>query len=153
MIHQQFYTLAFLLSGLLSSALTLTLRTANSSRRLTVSMNMWGVQKLGQSIIGAVTHQAQEIDSATFFKRIPVGSGTDDRGVGEDDSSKIFLEKCDTAFRRKDLLVALQTQVPNIAKLSKISDASLREGLLPQAISTNFYAAKLQAAGLLKDWN
>jgi hypothetical protein len=122
---------------------------------------MWGVQKLGQSVIGTgtVTTPAEEQESATsIFKRIPVGSGNDYRetfGKLEESNKWETLSTIDKSFQQKTLLMSLEgSSMGTVEKLERIRLASSLDNLLPSSFSSEtLKRSNVRAGGLLKDWD
>jgi hypothetical protein len=116
-------------------------------------------QKLGQTVIGiTVPPVIQDPDTASVFKRPPVGSGSDDRVTktkNEDTEKWPILSKIDKSFQQKTLLMGLEGSSWGIQeKYDRVLLASSLENLLPSSFSNEVITtSRLNAAGLLKDWD
>lgn len=129
-------------------------------------MNAWGVQKLGKSVLDnvVVTVEPQVEEPLSRFKKIPVGSGADERKrilhkkdqTNYDEEKYALLSKIDKSFMQKNLLMGLQGNYWGEAeKLNRINLASSTGNLLPASLnSASITVSNIQAGGLFEDdWN
>lgn len=125
-------------------------------------MTAWGVQKLGKSILdnSVVTVEHQEEDTTTRFKKIPVGSGADERKsilhkkdqivYGEEKNA--LLSKIDKSFMQKNLLMGLQGDHWGDAEKMARINLGVAENLLPASLnSAGITTSNIQAGGLFED--
>ena len=141
-------------------SLSASFRMSSTSRFTSIQMSMWGVQKLGQSVIGTgtVTSPIGEQEStSSVFKRIPIGSGNDYRdNLGKVEELKKWstLSKIDQNFQQKALLMGLESNSWGVnEKLERIRLASTVESILPSSVaSRSFQASNMRAGGLLSEW-
>lgn len=131
------------------------------TRKYSLSMSTWGVQKLGQSVIGTgtISTPTEEQESTTsIFKRIPVGSGNDYResnGKKEEALKWETLSTIDKSFQQKTLLMGLESvSMGSTEKIERIRLASTVESLLPSSFATEtLKTSNIRAGGLMKDWD
>jgi len=123
-------------------------------------MTTRGIQKLGQSVIGTtVPPSIQGPDStSSVFKRVPIGSGCDDRKVLSPSDEEIkwaSLSKIDKFFQQKTLLMGLESSAWGTAeKIERVRNAAFYESLLPTSLSTEVIrSSNFKSGGLLKDWD
>lgn len=132
------------------------------SSRSIPSMNMWGTQKLGQSVIGTTTTTAPSTGVGSMFRRAPVGSGTDER-INEESEEMIELKnkalyKISKSIRQHGLLMELNgDRWSEAEKLSRVNMA-VRDDILPSSVLgavsvASPHASNLHSGGLLDDWN
>lgn len=122
-----------------------------------LKMNLWGIQKLGQSVIDIMAPAPTGSDSASIFKRTTTGSGTDDRHTftSEDEEHDWqTLSKIDKSFQQKALLTALESDFLGTAtKMERIQSAAAVENLLPSSFSAHgTKSSNLRAGGLMDEW-
>mmetsp|Transcript_32441 Transcript_32441/g.44303 ORF Transcript_32441/g.44303 Transcript_32441/m.44303 type:complete len:159 (+) Transcript_32441:122-598(+) len=133
---------------------------AHVQRKSFLLMATRGIQKLGQSVIGTtVPPVTQGPDStSSVFRRVPVGSGCDDRTVltpFDDEVKWASLSKIDKFFQQKTLLMGLESSSWGTAeKIERVRNAANFESLLPSSFSNEMIRSpNLKSGGLLKDWD
>ena len=131
---------------------------------LSASLNGWGAQKLGQSIISQNV-SAVTVDSAAVLRLRPsIGSGSDERvevgklfkDYGGDAADTQTIHRIDTFFEKRKLVNALmRTNTCPQEKLERISFAIHVEGFLPTSIapSNSVRVSSAKAGNLYKDWD
>jgi len=134
---------------------------STSVPRFSLSLNAWGVQKLGQSVINRnTTSQVVIPDEESVLRFRPsVGSGADERLSTLDpfaDAEEGFatLSNIEIGFKKYDLLLNLKSAQPLGYKLDMIGTAMGADDLLPSSLMSNnvLRVSKPTGAGLLKDW-
>lgn len=130
-------------------------------RRGMLVMNVFGTQKLGQSVIGVTTSSESETSSGSMFRRSPLGSGTDERSSYDNNEKAMELHvtsltKIGKSMKQYALLSELsQYNWSQVEKLNRINLATTVDGLLP-SLSTDNAVVKptnMHAGGLFDDWN
>lgn len=123
-----------------------------------ISMNNYGVKKVGHSVIDIIIPQSQEQISGDFFQRISIGLGIDDRDISENDH--LFdssITKLSKSFQQHSLIMTLESVSYGITnKLKRIESASAVEGILTSSSIFNpriINSSKLNNGGLMKDWD
>jgi len=134
---------------------------STSVPRFTLSLNAWGVQKLGQSVINRNTTSQiviQDEESVLRF-RPSVGSGADERlstldPLVEAEEGFATLSNIEMGFKKYDLLMNLKSSQPIGYKLDMIGMAMGADDLLPSSLMASSVPrmSKPTGAGLLKDW-
>jgi len=123
--------------------------------------NTFGVQKLGEKIIGAPTVTvAPETEAPGIFRRGSVGSGRDERFSSDDltqelEGSQVTMIGIDKSFRQQTLLMTLSPEsiLGFVDKAERVRLAA-NEGLLPMSFSTdNVATSSLSSGGLFNDWD
>jgi len=129
-----------------------------------ISMNDFGIKKLGRSIIDASVSQGTEQSSGQFFQRVlSLGSGIDDRTTGIPNAMEVednyrLLSKINKTFQQKSLLMTLESSTcGELYKLDRINLAAGVESTLPCTSSSfssgTVRSSTLSAGGLMKDWD
>jgi len=154
---------AAFLSAHKSAAHTSTARTTST----TITMSMWGAQKLGQSVIGTTTGSDKtSVDSTSWFRRAPVGSGCDDTTTSSDDDNSDdgesrkykAMSAINVNFKQHSLMMELSGSRWGAAeKVQRIQQAAA-DGLFSSAptlslSSSTARPSNLQAGGLMNDWH
>jgi len=134
---------------------------STSVPRFSISLNAWGVQKLGQSVINRNTTSQvviQDEESVLRF-RPSVGSGADERLLTLDPLADVeegfaTLSNIEMGFKKYDLLLNLKSAQPLGYKLDMIGTAIGADDLLPSSLMATSAPrmSKPAGAGLLKDW-
>jgi len=133
--------------------------TRTVATKLTMT-NTFGVQKLGEKIIGAPTvTQVPEIEAPGIFRRSSTGSGRDERFSAEDlsqelETSRNMMVGIDKSFRQQSLMMTLSSDsiLGFVDKAERVRIATT-EGLLPMSMNTDMVASSaLESGGLFKDW-
>lgn len=134
---------------------------SNGQVRTLHMTNTFGVQKLGEKIIGAPTVTvAPESDAPGIFRRGSVGSGRDERFSTDDlvqelEASQVTMIGIDKSFRQQTLLMTLSPDsiLGFVDKAERVRLAA-NEGLLPMSFTTdNVATSSLSSGGLYKDWD
>jgi hypothetical protein len=134
--------------------------TSSSFKRSSLSM-MWDTQKVGRkSIVETTIPKTQEEEAiSTMFRRVPPGSGMDERSptVISDELLEIesaTISRIDRSFRQNSLKMALEGDfIGSAEKLNRIHLATA-SGILPDTmIAGSSKVASLSAGGLFKDWD
>ena len=126
-----------------------------------LEMIVWGVQKLGQSVIGTgtVSTNVEEQDVNSYgFKRIPKGTGSDYRkdSVLESDEKKwTTLSNIDKFFQQKSILTSLSSNVlGSVEKIEQIHFIAKCDNILPASFPSNsIICSNMKSGGLLRDWS
>jgi len=128
------------------------------SRRSTIKM-MWDTKKMGGANAGTIkqkkiaVHEEETIKD--FFRRVPLGTGSDDRfptypKEKEQEMEHAQLSRIDQSLRQKSLKMALEGKYHGVfGKMALISRA-VHEGTLAKSSTIG---ASMSAGGLLKDWD
>jgi len=134
---------------------------STSVPRFSLSLNAWGVQKLGQSVINRNTTSQiviQDEESVLRF-RPSVGSGVDERlptldPMGDAEEGFATLSNIEMGFKKYDLLMNLKSSQSVGYKLDMIGAAMGADDLLPSSLMSTAVPRmpKPAGAGLLKDW-
>jgi hypothetical protein len=133
------------------------------SMKKNISMNDFGIKKLGRSIIDANVSQGTAQASGQFFQRVlSLGSGIDDRGVAgvsnamEVEDNYRLLSKINKTFQQKSLLMTLESSTcGELYKLDRINLAASLESTLPctsSFSSSTVRPSMLSAGGLMTEW-
>jgi len=134
------------------------------SLSLSASLNGWGAQKLGQSVISQNVSTVS-VDSAAVLRLRPsTGSGSDERvdvgklfnDYGGDASDSQTIHRIDTFFEKRKLMQALsRSSICPQEKLERINFAIHVEGYLPVSIapSNSVRVSSTKAGNLFKDWD
>ena len=123
----------------------------------------FGVQKLGEKIIGTPTITTPvETEAPGVLKRSAVGSGRDERFSSSDlelelATSRTQLVNIDKSFRQQALLMTLAPDsiLGFVDKAERVRLATT-EGLLPMSLnaeSVSSSSVSLKSGGLFKDWD
>lgn len=132
---------------------------SRASRRTDLKMGTFGVNKLGQSVIGTTVPTVQDVDEKTLFRRPEIGDGTDDRGLmlPEEEDEFETLSKMSKAFQQKNLLMGLQSErMGELEKIERIRLASSVDGILPASTAfapNTITASNLKCGRLTEEWD
>lgn len=158
MFSSRYFTVVLVISMIIAS-LSFQIQPQGRSRSTSLFMGVFGVKKLGQSIIDTTVPPTPGSDSEPLFKRATIGSGADDRGLIPDDEldSHATLSKINRSFEQKMLLMGLEGDkwgVPE--KLERIRLAASVESLLPNTAAftpTSVHTPSMHAGGLMDEWD
>lgn len=125
-------------------------------------MNAWGVQKLGKSVLDTIAAEPEIKDEAppSIFKRVPVGSGNDERKtiMFEKDQEKYNEEKFETlstidrSFQQKTLMMGLEGSRWGTAEKLQRIELATSQNLLPSSFEkSTVQSSNIRAGGLLED--
>eukprot|EP01038_Epipyxis_sp_PR26KG_P007538 gene7538-10272_t len=129
----------------------------SSSSRSSLKMNVWGVQKLGQSVIDIAVTPVQGTETSSIFKRVTIGSGSDERKIPteeEEEENNASLSRMYKSFKQKSLLMGLEGNSWGfVEKQERIRLAASVENLLPSSFASEVVtSANMYSGGLMKDW-
>lgn len=139
--------------------------TSKVSSKNYLVMNLWNVQKVGQSVVDTSSiYQDTAIEAPKTFKRIQIGQGFDERpldhGITDEQEKQLnyaSISNIDKLFRQKTLLYSLKDDSLSLMdKHYKVQLAATYENLLPSTLSTGMtmiMTSKLDAGGLFKDFD
>mmetsp|Transcript_25188 Transcript_25188/g.25397 ORF Transcript_25188/g.25397 Transcript_25188/m.25397 type:complete len:172 (+) Transcript_25188:149-664(+) len=134
----------------------------NTETRSSLALNVWGVQKIGQSVINRnTTAQVVTTDETGVLRFRPsVGTGADERMLDSQLSSTeedyVLLTNLEINHEKRDLLQGLTgTTWSPVYKMSMIGAAAAADDLLPKAfsVSSSPSLSNIKAGGLMTDWN
>mmetsp|Transcript_33355 Transcript_33355/g.33976 ORF Transcript_33355/g.33976 Transcript_33355/m.33976 type:complete len:180 (-) Transcript_33355:446-985(-) len=129
-----------------------------------LALNVWGVQKLGQSVINRnTTAQVVVADESGVLKfGSSVGSGADERlfTVNSDectDNEPAMLVQLGSALKKNELLMSLQgSEYSEAFKMQMVNNAMRADDLLPKSLHGGEQSSpkipSLMNAGLQSDW-
>ncbi|KAJ1398271.1 hypothetical protein B484DRAFT_255285 [Ochromonadaceae sp. CCMP2298] len=120
------------------------------------ALNIFGVKKLGQSIMGTLVAPIGAPSEVPLLNRPDIGDGYDERGIPLADDAEMHrvLSLVGRSIEQRDLLATLQSGLWGEAqKLEAIRMASTVEDTLPASFSNGVAKTSLAAGGLMEDWD